>query len=393
MVSLVQQVKAKVNYWLHPFSRDLLTFRSSSQHERGRVLFSYVIDSLTLSDDHPRFLGHSNAWEAREIARIFLEMGFVVDAIDYRNNTFVPKTKYDIVFDISSNLGHLAQYLSPSTLKLLHLTGSDPYFQNAAELARVRSANERRKTNFKPRRVIRHPEKERNSVLIANRCSLLGNSVTLHTFPELIWEKTTPIPVSASPVRFHDDFNRRAQNDQFLWFFGSGAIHKGLDLVLDVFSANPQWTLHVIGGVKEERDFMNAYSREMLELSNIHYHGYLLPNSTEFEHVTENVFAFIAPSCSEGISPAVVTCIQAGFYPILSRNTGVDLPIGAGLYLETCTMPRIVDAVRTVSSLSEAERIGQLITLTAAARQKYSRAAFSDAMKRYLQSAVEDWRL
>lgn len=368
----------------------VVELKTRSSPHRGRVLFSYIIAPLILSDHAQGFLLHSNWWEARELVRLFLEMDFAVDVIDFRDDTFVPQKRYDIVLDISWNLARLAELIEPNTLKLLHLTGSDPFFQNAAELHRVQELNARRKANCSPVRQVPKPEIARESIRVANYCSLVGNEITLSTFPETVRDKISLVPVSASKITVpHRVSEAIPRARHFLWFFGFGAIHKGLDRVLEVFRRNPQWTLHVIGNVLAERDFASAYKFELRSLSNIHVHGYLAASSRQFVKATQNVFAFIAPSCSEGISPAVVTCLQLGFYPILSRNTGADLPDKCGQWLDTCSIEEIEETVAYVRSMSDHQLRSEISQIQSFALRQYSRESFRAAMQTYLVSSLE----
>ena len=70
------------------------------KNAKGEVLLSYMKDSALLQDDDKRLMYHTNRWENREIARIFQDMGYNVDCIDF-NRRFVPCKKYDIMFDIA----------------------------------------------------------------------------------------------------------------------------------------------------------------------------------------------------------------------------------------------------------------------------------------------------
>jgi hypothetical protein len=57
----------------------------------------------------------------------------------------------------------------------------------------------------------------------------------------------------------------------------------------------------------------------------------------------------VYPSCSEGQSGAVLTCLHAGLIPIMSCESGVDAG-DFGKVLTTSTVPEIRDAVRDVAA-------------------------------------------
>jgi hypothetical protein len=199
------------------------------------------------------------------------------------------------------------------------------------------------------------------------------------------------VTVSAShldkTVKSRDQFAPAKR--EFLWFFGGGAIHKGLDLLLEVFPRHPDMILNVVGDVTSEVDFVEIYQRELLHTPNIHYHGYMIPSTSKFKNVVESTFCFIAPTCSESISSAVVTCLQIGLYPIISRDTGVDLPYGCGVYLEDCSLEEIEDAVINVYNLPAAEIIRQIAVIQEEALHNYSRGKFREKMTHFITQAIE----
>jgi glycosyltransferase involved in cell wall biosynthesis len=354
----------------------------------GRALLGYLHEPVAWRDDDPGLNGHTNKWESRQIARILRDRGLAVDAIDFRDTTFVPQGDYDVVMAIDGQLARLAS-AAHAQHRLLHLTGSYGPFQNAAEHERIEALAERRGLRCAPRRLVADLPGAERALEIATACSLIGNATTLASYPAWAREKITCIPVTASSLpamaAVRDLVPARRE---FLWFFGSGAVHKGLDLVLEAFAELPDHVLHVVGNIQAETDFVAAYEAE-LGAPNIHVHGYLDAASAAFAEIVDNCVAFVAPSCSEGTSPAVVTLLQLGLYPLISRQTGVDLPPGTGRYLETSSSAEIVSSVKAVAAM-ESVRLGdELEILRSFARRTYSRPAFDVAMRAYVAAALE----
>jgi glycosyltransferase involved in cell wall biosynthesis len=358
-----------------------------AKHPRGYVLYSYLPESICLAEDAPLLNGHSALWESREIAHIFANLGYVVEAIHWADQRFVPKRHYDIVFDICLNLGRLMPYFNKQVTKILHCTGSDPYYQNSAELRRVEAVNARRKGHYKPKRIVANPQLATYSLQVADACSLIGSEFTKMTYPEAFRSNITPVTVSASKLD-HEMIKSPSEfvpeKREFLWFFGGGAVHKGLDLALEVFARNPDLTLNVVGNVAAEPDFMEMYKRELMHSPNIRYHGPLLPNSDNFKRIVHDTFCFVAPSCSEGLSPAVATCLQIGLYPLISRDTGVELPPGCGFYLETCSITEIEQAVLTSHQMDKTEIIRQTTATQTYALRQFSRENFRQRMQNFI---------
>lgn len=349
-----------------------------------------MTECLTYQEDDPRFKGHSHLWECWTTVRILNELGFDVEAIRWDDWAFRPRKEYPIIFDISSNLTRLALHMEGHPLLLLHRTGADAFFQNAAEIRRVKAMEERRNTLYCPKRIVAYPDIERLALERADSATLFGNEWTRQTYPVELRDKLQLVPVSGSDVR---GVAKRgpyvAPERNFLCFCGSGAVHKGVDLLLEVFGHHPELTLHIVGDVSSEPDFKRAYLRELTAATNIHCHGFLNASDPRFKTVLESCFAFLLPSCSEGMSPAVVTCLQLGLYPIISRESGVTLPDGCGRYLETCSIVEIETVVKEATQRPADELEKEISEIQTHAADAFSRKAFRSAMVRAIGRAVE----
>jgi glycosyltransferase involved in cell wall biosynthesis len=356
---------------------------------RGVALLAYIRSAVAVSDEDAAALtGHSNTWESREIARALHDLGYGVDAIDWHDDEFEPAHAYDVLLAIDGRLNRLADEVKAPRL-LLHLTGSHPAFQNASEQRRIDELRERRGISCVPRRTVEDVPAFERALERATACSLLGNAFTLSTFPAQLHAKITLLPVSASRlVRTKSRSELAPAAREFLWFFGSGAVHKGLDRALEAFARNPRLTLNVVGNIAAETDFVDAYRRELTELENIRWHGFIDPAAPAFDEIASRCVAFVAPSCSESVSTAAATLLQLGLYPIVSRETGMTLPTGAGLLLETSSVEEIEAAATQVFELPADELAAQIERTQALALATYSRERFADEVRRYLRGAL-----
>lgn len=390
-MSILDVCKKRIKSYLGipSYSTEPVVYPSSSK-EIGSVLYSYLDYSLGWESNDKRFDGHSNLWESREIVNILRGMGFKVEAVPWTDRFFYPQKSYDVIFDIHTNLQRWAPFLKKETKKILHLTGSYFNFQRDAELARVSAFEDRSGCLYSPKRIPADLDLAERSHRLADYCSLIGNEITLQTYPEIYRSKITPVPVSGSRldrVKSASDEYVPAERE-FLWFYGGGAVHKGLDLVLEVFKRNPDLTLHVVAKLESEKDFLLAYGDTLLCSSNVHYHGYLHPASAKFHTLAQRIVANIAPSCSEGISPATVTCMQYGFYPIISRHNGITLPAGQGIYLEVCSILEIEEKVRTVFHMPKARLQEEIKACQSYALEEFSRENFSNKMRTFLSKTL-----
>ena len=96
----------------------------------------------------------------------------------------------------------------------------------------------------------------------------------------------------------------------------------------------------------------------------------------------------MAPSCAESASAAVVTCLQVGLYPIVTRDCGVTLAAGAGTYLETCSTDEIEEAVLRVRGMPAADLQAAVAAAQADALSRYTPAAFRAGVDAFLLPAT-----
>lgn len=356
------------------------------------ALVSYLREPTLFLKDNDKLLdGHSNKWESREIAKILKNKGFNVEIIDWNDEQFKINRDYKIVVDIGSNLARWKTKLNPRSLKWMHLTGSYPVFQNDAEKARIIALKGRKPgVVYSPKRTVSDYKKVIESIGISNACSLIGNNDTLLTYPKKYWPKITLVPVTASRLTYYkkNDTEYFPKDREFLWYFGAGAVHKGLDLVLESFLVNKELKLNIVGNIENEDDFKKIYKKEIYNTSNIKYYGFLDPTSEKFVKILKKCFCFIAPSCSESISTSVVTCMQIGLYPIISRHVGVNLPRTCGLYLEDLSVKSISSAVNKVNKMSKDNFVRQVTTLQEYSFLEFSRDKFNRSITNYIEKII-----
>jgi glycosyltransferase involved in cell wall biosynthesis len=161
---------------------------------------------------------------------------------------------------------------------------------------------------------------------------------------------------------------------RFFWFGGTGAVHKGLDLVLEVFNELPDLQLFIGGAVADEPDFVEAYRQELYNRANIRLAGWINVESTLFADITRNCGYVILPSCSEGQAGSVTVCMHRGLVPIVTREVGVETK-DFGITLKDCQPRTISEAVVYAANQS------------AAALEQHSRMAYDEAKVRYTRAA------
>ncbi|MGB3730023.1 MAG: glycosyltransferase [Thermodesulfobacteriota bacterium] len=320
--------------------------------------------------------------------RILRKMGYIIDVIDFKSHLQSFDHNYDVIIDVDINL-QLYGPLFENAIKIMHITTGYGRYLNAAELSRVKELEKRRGLRYSPKRLVHYLELFDRSLEIADHCSLIGNSVTKSTFPDSLQKKITPITVSASKLNSIKSSEQYVPEErEFLWFFGMGAVTKGLDLLLEIFPNHPEYTLNIIGYLDAEPDFMKIYNKELTQYKNIRYHGSMSPLSKEFESIVRRCFCFIAPTCSEGLSPAVATLMQVGLYPIISKTSGADLPQKAGIFLNEISIEEIDAKIKEVYNKKDNELVDEIKNVQSLAIKRYSREQFSKEINSFFAQVL-----
>lgn len=316
-----------------------------SNNSKRSALVSYIIFPLMKDFDQSKY-GHTNAQELLAMIDVLLQLGFDVDIIDWKNTTFLPKKNYDIFIDIHQNMERLLPHLNKGCKNILYATGSDIHFQNLAELKRIDDLYSRKKIKLRPRRI-------GESTNIGNLCDsiiVLGNSVTQDSYSH--FKK----PIYAVPVTFNTtgimtEKNFDLAKNEFLWYGGGGAVHKGLDILIEIFSTLPNLKLHIFGNVAAEDDFFDLYKGFFRDYKNIVYHGWVRPHSRLFYEISESTAFVILPSCSEGQSSSVINAMSVGMIPIITPQVGIDSS-GFGIEIQSVNIPNLTKQITEASKLS-----------------------------------------
>jgi glycosyltransferase involved in cell wall biosynthesis len=314
----------------------------------GRVLLSYINDVFfhtpgqSLSRLHPKY------YRTKAVGDTFLELGYIVDVIDWKNDQFTPQgDEYAFFVDVRRNLERIGPLLNSNCVKIFHVDHAHILFHNAAESRRLLALQQRKGVTLRNRRF----EMPNLAIEHADCGITIGNRFVIDTYRyagKPIYRVANSVP-TVLPWPDAKDFD--ACRNNYLWLGSSGMVHKGLDLVLDAFAAMPTYNLTICGPVSQEKDFESAYYRELYQSPNIKLAGWMDTSSPEFFSLLSNNLAIVYPSCSEAGSTCAITCMHGGLIPVLSYESAVDVNPEFGFILRENTIEGIKDSVRHLSSL------------------------------------------
>jgi hypothetical protein len=158
-------------------------------------LFRYIATAVHRPEES--LTGHSAEWESWCIYHLFLELGYQIDAINWKDKNFRITKQYDVVFD-AINLIELKSAYKNDTIGICHLTGADNIWRNEAGEKRLTELNERRGVKLGYRRKIENPEQVYKCIEFADYVTLIGNAWTRSTYPEKYRDKIHLVNVSAT---------------------------------------------------------------------------------------------------------------------------------------------------------------------------------------------------
>lgn len=335
--------------WRRYSDRIIYNVFGESAKGKHRALLSYLPYAFYLNPGSLLSLAHENIWKCGEIGKILRDSGFVVDVASCVSTAFTPKHRYDLFFEVGHNLDRIGHLLPDACIKIVYTTGNHWLFQNRAELERLAGVKERRGVVLKPRRLAPPTFAD----LTADALIMAGNEFTMGTYSHV----TCPVYQVRNPALGVPHISERPwsrAHREFLWLGGTGAVLKGLDLVLEVFARRPDLHLHVVGDIDSEPDFFEAYKKELLKTINITYHGYVHHLTDGFLKIAQSCCAVVYPSASDANPGSVLSCMSNGLIPIVSREAGLDVG-EAGFILRNCSLDSIEAEVARIASLREPE--------------------------------------
>ena len=366
----------------------VITIKPKNGARNGWALLSYVTHPLAITKKELVKSPHTNPWECLEIADILLERGYGVDVIDWTNATFTPKKNYAMVIDVNQNLERLTPLLPKNCVKIFYITGAHWSYQNNAELVRLEALKKRRGIEIKPCRQMAPS----NNIEYADYATSLGNNFTKDTYA-YARKPITQIPLLSTvtfPSPEKKNFNKVAKN--FVWIGGGGAVHKGLDLVLECFKDMPDYNLTICGPVAAEKDFEKAYCKELYNTPNIKTVGRINIRAQQFLNIINTSVGLIYPSCSEGQSGAVITAMHAGLIPIISYESGVDVH-DFGVILRKSSIDEIKKAIREIANLPKEELALRSKQTWQYARENHTREKFRNASAAFIEMIINNQKL
>ena len=364
------------------FRKEPVVRLPSKGASRGAVALSYIVEPFVPGAD---LRGHTNAFECAEIAKAFVELGFRVEVVDYRNKTYAPPSDTLVAIDIHSNLERWAPRLPAGCKKILHATGAHWLTWNTSECQRLLGVFQRRGRCLSPRRTA-EPSR---GIEVCAVASVIGNDWTMGTFASAGKPMHRVLLSSAYTYDWAEDRDFEQARRSFVWLGSFGMVHKGLDLALEAFARMPEFQLTVCGRPEKERDFFDTYRKELTGTANIRLAGWTDLSSPEFDRIRRTHAGMIYPSSSEGCAGSIVHCAHAGLVPIVTKETGFD--IGSfGCRVKEGTVEAVCESVRAFAGAPANEIRDRARAGWEFVRETHNRERFCREYRAFASDIVKD---
>ncbi len=378
LARLLFKIELKYNYQpIYGF------YHTGNKHDK-QALLSYRVLQVR---EQSRKTWSSGA-DIHDILRVLSDLGYKTDIIHSEDDSFEPKKSYDLLMAHGGkNLKKLFQSVPEKTIKIFYPNSAYWKFQNKEEQKRIDELEERKGKIVHPERLISESYED-YALENADGVILLSNDRGRKTYPN----PQTILNLegaSFSEKKYLADLESKdyqSAKNGFLILSGSGNVHKGLDLLLEVFAKKPEKDLYIC--CKLEEDFKKTYDQELFKTANIHYIGHIALYQKQHFDLLNKCNYLIFPSASEGSPGSVADSMMQGLIPIVSRNSHMDVD-GFGEYLDPCSIENISRVVDQISNHDVQWYKQKSLKSREEAMKRFSQKLFRNRLKQHISNIID----
>lgn len=304
-------------------------------------LLQYIVEPFLDNDEYAQN-SHQNQWQVKALAEEIGRFGYNVDVRNWDDRISRLKNRYDLVIDIHPGLNDTyRERLNPGCCRIAYMTGMNTSVSNQNEQMRLDAVAKRRGISLPAERISKLLDRDIENF---DAFFCIGNSYNLESYNEFLLPPVYFIKNTGYTFPFTINTENKSPKN-FLFFASSGQVHKGLDLLLEIFSKKGfPFELYVCSNFKSEEAFCELYKQELFSTPNIHPVGFIDIMSEKFRELAEICSFALLPSCSEARAGSVLTVMSAGIIPIVSRECGFE--DDEVIQLRDCNLETIEEAIR-----------------------------------------------
>lgn len=362
-----------------------------TKHER-RALLCYLPEAFK-GKELPRH--HSNLTECHTIAEAFDKLGYNVDCAS-RNKASIDYSRYDVVMGINCP-AYAASFTADkniSPVRIFYSVGAHTFYNLRTTAKRNKEFFDRHGSwlltsyHYIPGNGMNYYMSHLSDAVIS-----LGDSFLIQ---QMTNEGEATDKVKQLPAFYFNVCSPGEKKDfskcrnSILWFGSSGMMHKGLDIAIDFALEHPQFTLHICGGSRQEKEFWKFYMPKIKAAGNIVMHGFVDINSHEFAQVLAECGLLLNPSLSESGAVAVLNVLGNGaLLPVYSKGTGLDIE-DEGIEVGDVTYDNFKKALLAVASMSTKAIEQKAWAAHKVVKEKYTLENYRETMYRYIKEIITE---
>ncbi len=259
-------------------------------------------------------------YQSLGIARALNRTGYVVTVVD-RKLKFKILNKYDLFVGAFNTGGfkyfsHILNQLNKNTIKIGLSTGANPNM--------MRKEFEKRKKMFFQRNKVRLNHMTRYSLIDFYKLRKKLDYLIYFGYQKGFVDKSYNFrkkidvqPCINDKIKFKTKNFRANLLKNFIYYSGSGFLHKGLDLVIEFFIRNPNLKLYICSASYEKK-FLEFYN--LSNFKNISFLGNIKEESKKAKQLFNKCGFIISMNCSGGGSAALAVGRRYGLIPVVLKN-------------------------------------------------------------------------
>ena len=377
--TLTKKAVAKVKKIV--YGADNPTFNVFHKEYKKYALVSYITAPFKIGNQYR----HNNEKAVQEIARLMDELGYVVDVINCTDTREYSYEKYSAIIGFGDPFCN-SFATNPTAKRIYYGTGMEVSSHNYGAIQRLKDFYSKHKVWL-----------TESSRLVNQTWSLqtqavdgivtYGNEVIKNSYRKYY---NGPIfPLHNVHFKFRDSVEVLAEKkdwkiarNNFFFIIGAGAVHKGFDVVLDLFAKHPDWELHIGAPIGREKRFFDIY-KEILSLPNIHHYGFIDMTSNEYLDLVKKCGFYLSPTVSEGCPTSVVNiCSNGKCIPIATKESGLEG--GFEIPIESISVKELEKSILLAQAKSDAE----LEEISTAAYKYFTTVHSLENYRKELKTAV-----
>ena len=340
-------------------------------------------------------LNHAAYAQLNQILLYFIKKGYCIDlcdCLDMKAFNRLKENKYDIMLGFGSVFKAFS-LTGNVKFKILYMTENNPDIVKEKYNERIQYFNKRHPLISVKKSVLRNQYFDREQLNIADCAIMMSsdyNASSVRRIISNVWTINSNVLLNKT-LNINELVSiKNVAESRFnlLWFGSLGFIHKGLDILLDVLKILPDYTLNCYGISQSEISLFQKLSSK-----NTHNKGFI--NVWEEKFIVDVVMKhnfMIFPSCSEGMSTAVTTCMTYGIIPIITKETGIESN-SCIIELEDYKIETIHKTIRELEKMSDIEIYEKRKLCSEYARENFSLENFDKSFSEIMDNITKKYRL